>query len=449
MTDRWTTSRRRLLGASALLGGLPGALRAQPAPAVARTIRLVQWDSNPNPLRTASYRIAAEKFRRLEPNVEVEYVPTPIQTYQPRLIAALTARTAPDVVDMQFNWIAQFVGMRALVSLEPYLRAWPRLGDFLPANLTASRVVGNEAFFVAGDLFLQGTHYRRDLVQAAGIEDPRALSDRGAWTLEAFARTAQALHNPAANMYGLSLRGGDGADFTIFNLMVAANRGRWFDANGNCLLNTPAAVNVLEWYARLATDLRVAQPSAPTDGFREFTSNFYRGGAAMMIHNDDGLNALPLLGRERYQSARFPAGPEGVYIGMIGVGPAVTRDSREPELAARYALHFVETWAENHVDALIAEGRSERIIPVAPMRQDLESEFLRDPVYAPFYDVLVREPERAFVSPYWLPDFNGIAAQTVVPDFQRILGGRLTPRAAADRWAAAFTRAQQAFAQRR
>lgn len=441
-------SRRDVLaGVAALTTASGGTAMAQPA--VARTVKLVQWDSNPNPVRTASYRIAAQKFRRVEANVEIEYVPTPIANYQPRLIAALQARTAPDVVDMQFNWIAQFVGMRALVSLEPYLRNWAALGDFLPANLAASRIAGGEAFFLAGDLFLQGTHYRRDLVQAAGIPDPRALSDRGGWTLEAFARTAQALNNPAANMYGMSMRGGDGADFTIFNLMVAANQGKWFDDRGNCLLNSPAAVGVLEWYAALATDLKVVQPSAVTDGFREFTTNFYRGGAATMIHNDDGVNALGILGRERYGTARFPAGPAGTYIGMIGVGPAVTRDCREPELAARYACHFVETWPDNHLEASHAEGRTDSAITMAPMRRHIAEYIERDPIYAPFYDILVREPERTFVSPYWLPDFNGLTSQTVVPDFQRIITGRMTARAAADRWATAFTRAQQTFQQRR
>ncbi len=427
----------------------PAETKPQAAPAAKEPIKLVQWDSNPTPNRTRGYKIAAEKFTQKHPNVTVEYVPVPIANYQEKLVAAVTAGSPPDVADMWFNWMAQFIGMKALLSLEPYLPQWERLNDYSPGHLRLSRSVDNTAYVLAGDIFLQATHYRKDLVQEAGLQDPRELDKQGKWDWSAFNKVATALHKPDKNLYGVSMRGGIGADFTIFNMLISATGGKWFDDAGNCLLGSKEAIAALEWYAGLCTDLKVCQPSAAADGFQEFTNNFFNGIAGMMIHNDDGIIGLVRLGRDKYATAHMPASPAGMYVGMVGYGPAVMAGTKHPEIAAQYALHYVQTWLENGDQASKEAGEQVQVITVAPMLSDQKNELLKDPLYEPFYDVPNTHPERTFVNPYWLPEYAELTGKVVTPDFQKILTGGMKPAAAATRWAEEFTKAQQAYLKRR
>ena len=415
------------------------------APVAAAPIKLIQWDSNPTEYRTNAYKLAAAGFKQLFPNVTVEYVPVPIANYQEKLQAAIAAGTPPDVGDMWFNWMARYVAQKALRELDPYLPLWKKLNDYSPAHLKLSRVVDNKTYVLAWDLFLQGSHYRKDLVKEAGLEDPRELDKQGKWDWAAFSKVAKALNKPEKNIFGVSMRGGIGGDFTIFNMMISATKGKWFDDKGNCMLNSPEALAALEWYSGLATELKVAQPSAATDGFQEFTNYFYKGNAGMMIHNDDGINGLIQLGRDKYGSAQMPAGPAGTYMGLVGFGESVFAASKSPETAAQYVFHFTETVVTRELEGRKQAGQKVEVMPNAPMISDLKNPLLRDPLYEAFYDIPNKTPERTFVNPFWLADYDGITGQMVVPDFQKILTGKMKPKEAADRWADAFTKAQKEY----
>jgi multiple sugar transport system substrate-binding protein len=425
------------------------AVKPQAAPTTPQPVKLVHWDSNPNPRRTKQYQIAGETFAKNHPNVTVEYVPVPIANYQEKLVASITAGSPPDVGDMWFNWLAQFVGMKALLNLEPQLKNWERFSDYSPGHLKLARSVDNSAYVVAGDIFLQGTHYRKDLVKEAGVDDPKELDKAGKWNWESFGRVAKAIHKPDKNLYGVSMRGGVGADFTIFNMLISATGGKWFDDAGNCRLGSKEAMAALDWYAGLATDLKVCQPSAAADGFQEFTNNFFNGIAGMMIHNDDGINGLNRLGREKYATAQMPASPAGMYMGMVGYGPAVFAATKHPELSAQFAFHFVESWVANTFEADKQMNTPTQVMSVAPMLSDAKNDILKDPLYEAFYDVPNKFPERTFVNPYWLPEYNELTIKVVTADFQKILAGQLKPEQAATRWGEEFTKAQQAYMKRR
>jgi len=418
---------------------------APPTKASAGSIKLVRWDSNPTPTRTRYYEMQHEIYRQEYPEVEVEYVPVPIANYVQKLTAAVTAGTPPDVIDMWFNWMAQYVGMKALLSLEPYLPSWDRLEDFSPGHMRLSRAVDDTAYVLAGDIFLQATHYRKDLVETAGLDDPRELDKQGKWDWDAYTEVGRALNNPEKNFYGVSMRGGIGSDFTIFNMLISATGGKWFDDNGVCLLGSDEAKAALEWYSGLCTKAGICQPSAPSDGFQEFTGNFYNGICGMMIHNDDGILGLQRLGRDRYANAHMPSSPAGMYVGMVGYGYAAMSATKYPEEAAQLVFSGIANWIEASKRADQEAGEKTEIITVAPMLSDQQDPILKDPLYEVFYDVINERPEYSFVNPYWLPDYAGLTAQMVTPDFQKILTGQKTPAEACDVWAQAFTKAQQEY----
>jgi ABC-type glycerol-3-phosphate transport system substrate-binding protein len=373
----------------------------------------------------------------------IDYVPVGIAGYVDRILSAHAAGSPPDVIDVWPSWITRLTGARALLDLEPALAEWPRRPDYHPANLRLSRAVGGVARCLILDLFLQGTHYRRDLTSAAGLPDPRELDVAGRWDGHALAQTARALHRPESGVCGISLRGGQGCELTLFNLMLSATHGRFFDETGRCLLDAAPAVDALAWYASLATELKVCQPTAATDGYQEFMGLFYRGGAALALHGDDGINALSELGRSRYGTARLPALTDaGVHLALAGFGPGVIASSRHADLATRFACFFVENYSQLYLDAAAALSR-QSVIVGAPMITDLRRQETADPLYTPFFRETLGDTKRLFLPPYDLPNFDQIVTGEVEPAFRAVLQGRLTPADAARRWAAVFTRARR------
>jgi ABC-type glycerol-3-phosphate transport system substrate-binding protein len=440
MSHAASPTRRRFLRSALHLGAL---LTARRAPAAPRGVRLTHWDSNPNPRRTRAYKLAAERFASLHPGVTIDYVPIGIDDYVAKVLAAHDAGSPPDIIDIWPSWAARLVAANALHDLEPALAEWPRRADFVSANLRLSRVIGGRARFQILDLFLQGTHYRRDLTALAGLADPRALDLGGRWNGDAFVRTARALHRPQNGVYGVALRGGQGADLTLFNLMFSTTRGRWFDETGRCLLDSKAAVDALAWYASLATELLLCQPTAAADGYQEFMGLFYRGSAGLALHGDDGLNALHELGRTRYGSARLPALTDaGVHMALAGFGPAVMARSREPEVAARFACFFVEQYSQLYLDAAAASSQ-ESVVVGAPMNSDLCRPQTADPLYTPFFRETLGDESRLFLPPYELADYDRIVREVVEAGFRAVLRRQLTPAEAARRWAKAFTMAHR------
>jgi len=230
-----------------------------------RKSTLTYWDSNPNPGRTEAFTHAGRRFAE-EAGLEFHYIPKSIQSYPREVMQAWAEGNGPDVVDVWPLWIPLL--KECLLDLTPFVENWDQRDRYDATHARLSRSVDERYWFLACDLFIQGTHYRRDLIEAAGLDDPRDLQSRGDWTLERFVDYARSLHAPESGINGVSLRGGQGGELLALNLMVSANEGQLFDDAGNCLLDTPEAIRALELYSSLTHPDSVVQPTAATDGYR-------------------------------------------------------------------------------------------------------------------------------------------------------------------------------------
>lgn len=396
---------------------------------------LVYWDSNPNPGRTEAFTIAGTTYAADKP-FRFRYVPVGIDGYPGKVLEAWKSGRGPDLVDVWPAWVPALKD--GLQDLGPFLEAWPEREHYDPSHLDLSRSVDGIPWFLACDLFIQGTHYRRDLVEAAGLEDPRELDRRGEWTLEAFTEYARTLHDPGNGITGLTMRGGQGAELTPLNLMVSANNGRLFDEKGTCLLDSPEAVRALRDYVALAHPLRLSQPGAATEGYREFAWRFYEGKAALMLHNDDASKAVQnrYLGPEKYGSCRLPSTTGDPWVGLAGFGLGAARHSPLAAEAARYVLFFVEHYGQHLNLGTRASGEARtQSADCRPMRPWPAR---RNPFLEPFRDILEKR-DRLYPLPWGSPDFGRIVQSVLQPDLSRLLSGDDDPAETAARWARELT----------
>ncbi len=148
--------------------------------------------------------------------------------------------------------------------------------DILPAirgGLTVDGELYAAPFYGESSMVM----YRRDLMEAAGLEMPEAP------TWEFIGEAARAMTDRDAEIYGICLRGkaGWGENMAFLTAMGNSFGARWFDMDWKPQFDTEAWANTLNFYINLMTD--AGPPGASSNGFNENLALFQTGKCGMWI----------------------------------------------------------------------------------------------------------------------------------------------------------------------
>jgi multiple sugar transport system substrate-binding protein len=146
--------------------------------------------------------------------------------------------------------------------------------DFDPGRITTATYDGTVYFapiLGGGDLMV----YRKDLLEAAGIEPPT--------TIEELLVAVEALHDPDNGIYGIGLRGRRGSGDNVWRWMpyFKGMGGEWF-VDGVPAMNSEAAVKATETYLEL---FQYSAPGTQTGSWDESTGAFRAGQIALIIES--------------------------------------------------------------------------------------------------------------------------------------------------------------------
>jgi sorbitol/mannitol transport system substrate-binding protein len=150
------------------------------------------------------------------------------------------------------------------------------LSDILPGVRGALTQGGNLyalPFYAESSM----TYYNKTLFAKAGLSMP----EKPTWNqIQGFAAK---IHNPAAGVSGICLRGlpGWGENMAIFTTMVNTFGGRWYNTDWQPQLDSPAWKTTMEFYVNLLK--RYGPPDAVTNGFNESLKLMKNGKCGMWI----------------------------------------------------------------------------------------------------------------------------------------------------------------------
>jgi multiple sugar transport system substrate-binding protein len=151
--------------------------------------------------------------------------------------------------------------------------------------------------------------YRKDLFDAKGIKVPT--------TLEELEAAAQALNDPANEVYGIVSRGNMGAAVTQFSSYLYGFGGD-FIKDGKCVIDSPEAVEALTYYGRLLN--KYGPPGVINMSWPQAVALFASGKAAM--YTDASVMLANMVKEDskivgKIGVAPFPAGPKGFKPYMV------------------------------------------------------------------------------------------------------------------------------------
>lgn len=421
------------------LAVLPGVAQAAQEP-LSQQATISFIDISPSPEREAMYQGFIEAFKAVEPNITVEYESVPWDDAHNKLVMLAATNSLPDVIQVHYTWISEFVGGGWVADLAPYLESYEYKDSF--TNYASGVLLKNNQMDVYGGVYFipdavlnTGILYRKDYFAEAGIEpNPQ-------WTLDEFVETAAKLTDPSKNRYGLAYRGARGGFDQISWNLFAANEGKMFDDAGKCLFDSEPAIEAFEKYTSIYLN-GYAPKDAISWGFAEMLQGFSNGSCAMLMQNPD---AVPVIAKgmdmENVGFLPLPRNDKGDYYSEAApsycYGVAATSENQE---AAWRFVGFCSS-PENNITYCKTTG----LIPV--MKEALEDPYFAEGVTGGFMEAL---DDPGFVVPAlwgYYPELGSIRETMMDAEVQKYLQGNQTAAEAMGHLAAAITEAQQKYMQ--
>lgn len=196
-------------------------------------------------------------------NIKAVYDPGVNQDYEPKLKAELSAGTAPDIAWIPGASTADYVAAGQLLDIKPYLDKDTslKIADFYPQPV-AELTHDGKVYGLPRDISTMVTYFNADLFKAAGIPNPKELSDQGKWNWETLLDSAKKLTDASKQQYGLGFGDWWGPAWGYFT--NAAGGGMFNKERTACNLNSAELVAGAKYVQDLYTQKLV--PAGDADG---------------------------------------------------------------------------------------------------------------------------------------------------------------------------------------
>lgn len=314
-----------------------------------------------------------EKFEAANPDITVKQVTFPYADYQTRVVAAKVAGQGPDVVQLFYGWLDNFVNGELIQPLDPAVFPSAEIeADFFPIVSVMKR--GDAYYGLPTAVRSLALFYNKALFTEAGLDPanpPQNLVD----FLAAAEATTKRDGGGNITSAGITLDMAGQDHHWWREVLIRQNGGVPYDEAGNVAYNDAAGAAALKYYTDLQTASKVGQVGFMDEGQAAFRA----GLAAMTI---DGTFRLGAFADNAFEwgVTELPADANGLrsnyssyFANAIGAG------AQGEELAASQKFlayisspEAMEIWLD--------------VVGELPARRDvaLTEANLADPILGPF-----------------------------------------------------------------
>ncbi len=287
-----------------------------------------------NESEEAGFRSVIESYEKKNPGARINLIVAPFDNYV-KLNTLLAAGLAPDLARVQYQMLGRYVSAGAFLDLSEYLE--PGYGEaFTPALWEAVSREGRP-FALPHHTDTMAVFYNTDIFGRLGIEVPQRLEE--SWTWDEFVEVSKRIKASGEATYPFAM---------AWQNVTSAYRWMWFlfQHGGHLLdedlasptVDEEAGVETIAWN-KMWFDESLVPPGTSIKSTVQIETLFANGTTAMMLN---GNWLMPFL------ETSMSAGWDVTYMirdaemasDMGGNAVAVTRDSRNPDLAADFLRHL-------------------------------------------------------------------------------------------------------------
>lgn len=204
------------------------------------------WTAQTQTDRMQTIQLLADTFEALNDGVKVKLVPVDENEMATQMAAAVAAGTTPQLIEVNSE-IIMSLGEEGIVDTKTHKDVVKDIGKdrFHKGALTTLTSPSGEYYGLPYHGWIQGIWYRKDWFDKKGLAAPN--------TWENIEKAAKALTDKSKNQYGI-LVGTKQDSYTeqVFTQLALSNDAAEFDKNGKLIFNSPATLDTIKYYNKLA-----------------------------------------------------------------------------------------------------------------------------------------------------------------------------------------------------
>lgn len=273
------------------------------------------------------------KFEEANPDITVKQTTFPYADYQTRVVAAKAAGQGPDVVQLFYGWVDNFVAGGLIQPLDPAVFPQDKIeADFFPIVSAMKR--GDNYYGLPTAVRSLALFYNKAVLEEAGVKPPNTVDE-----LVAVAE-ATTKRDGAGNITteGLTLDMA-GQDHQWWReVLVRQNGGVPYDEQGKVAYNSAAGAAALKFYTDLQTEKKVGLV-----GFMDESQAAFRAGRAALTI--DGTFRLGAFEKNPFEwgVVELPANAEGVrsnYASYFANGIGASAEGEKLQAAQKFLTYI-------------------------------------------------------------------------------------------------------------
>ncbi len=225
------------------------------------------------------------EFEEANPNIKVTPITVPFGDVRNQTVANHATGTSADVIAMNPPWVREFYDLGILAPLTDLIEGDETYDKDIYQQVSFTEIDG-DSYVVPYTQMAFFLFYNIDMFTEAGLEPPKSFEDMVA--------AADALTNPEANQYGISLvlseqAAGNGSILSLYPLLYALNGRTYVD--GQFTVDTPEMLQALQLLDTMQENGSFL-PGTTSKTEIQVVEEFAQGNIGMMFQHDGHIVSI-------------------------------------------------------------------------------------------------------------------------------------------------------------
>ena len=276
-------------------------------------------------------------FKTANPDITVKWEDVPWDAMQSKILTSISAKTAPDVVNLNPNFASQLAGKNAWLDLSS--KVSPEVQKQYLPKIWQANTLNNLSFGIPWYLTTRVTIYNQDLLKKAGITTPPA-------TYEELAKVAKTIKDKTGK-YAFFITFSPGDSGEVLESMVQMGV-KLVDEQGKAAFDTPEGLAAFKYWVDLYQQ-GLLPPEVLTQGHRHGVELYQSGSTALLSSGAEFLKTIeknaPTIAKASAAAPQITGKTGKKNVAVMNL--VIPRDSKRADEALKFAL-FV-TNADNQL----------------------------------------------------------------------------------------------------
>lgn len=273
------------------------------------------------------------RFESENPGVKVRWVDVPWAAMENKILTAVSAKTAPDVVNLNPDFASQLAARNAWLDLDSRVPETVRK-QYLP-NIWKDSTLNNKSFGIPWYLTSRVTIYNKDLLQKAGVSQPPA-------TYAELAQVAKQVKDKTGKYaFFITLVPEDSGELLESLVQMGVEL---IDAQGKAAFNTPKGKAAFQYWVDFYKQ-GLMPKEALTQGHRRAIELYQSGETALLSSGAEFMDAIaknaPSIAQVSAAAPQITGETGKKSVAVMNL--VIPRDTDKPDAAVKFALFVTNT----------------------------------------------------------------------------------------------------------